>query len=223
MNKARLIATVLSGGSVAAVPWYLSGGVAAANCIGAYNAVGVASLALSRVNLANPGTYDLVDLVDGNPPAWNGVAGWVFGGTGGIQKTGIVPADTQARSLLVAYTQTDFTASRSACGARATGQIRLTSTTADVTVFSNGGSYNHTRITTGVLVIAGSNAYLDGVDIGDITTGTYTTDTRDIWLGCYNYSGAVVNPFVGSIRQLAYYDKTLSPTEVAAISAAVPT
>jgi len=40
-------------------PWWLSGGIAAANCVAAYQPKGAASLEASYVNLANPGTYNL--------------------------------------------------------------------------------------------------------------------------------------------------------------------
>jgi len=53
---------IASPGAVAAIPWYLSGGIAAANCIAAYQPKGAASLAASYANLPNPGTYNAVPL-----------------------------------------------------------------------------------------------------------------------------------------------------------------
>ena len=41
--------------AAAAVPWYLSGGIAAANCIAAFTPKGAASLAASYDNNAAPG------------------------------------------------------------------------------------------------------------------------------------------------------------------------
>ncbi len=43
---------------VAEIPWWLAGGIPAENCIAAYQPKGAASYAASKVNLANPGTYD---------------------------------------------------------------------------------------------------------------------------------------------------------------------
>ena len=62
----------------AAVDWWLSGGISAANAILAYQAKGAASYAASLVNLANPGTYDAYA---GSAPTWAAGTGWVFNGS----------------------------------------------------------------------------------------------------------------------------------------------
>jgi hypothetical protein len=63
-SKGKLISTGIP------TPWYRLGG--APMPILAYNAV-AASYALSKINLASPGTYDLIDT--GHVPAWDGI-GW---------------------------------------------------------------------------------------------------------------------------------------------------
>lgn len=69
-----------AGGGVAA-PWWLSGGIAAVNCIAAYTPKGAVSLAASYDNNAAPGnglpdgTYDAM-VVQGRTPAWSAVRGW---------------------------------------------------------------------------------------------------------------------------------------------------
>jgi len=45
--------------------WWLAGNINPANCVAAYQAKGAANLASAKVNLANPGTYDLM-AVNGN-------------------------------------------------------------------------------------------------------------------------------------------------------------
>lgn len=72
-------------GATAAVPWYLSGGVSAANCLAAYKPKGAVSLAASYDNIAAPGngladgTYDAAP---GAAPDWSAAKGWFFtGGT----------------------------------------------------------------------------------------------------------------------------------------------
>lgn len=62
--------------AAAVVPWYLTGGIAAANCIGAYQAKGAASQAASYVNLVTPGTYDLTE--GSAPGGWDTSYGWNF-------------------------------------------------------------------------------------------------------------------------------------------------
>lgn len=57
------------------IPWYLSGGVVAANCIAAYQPKGAASLAASYINLANPGTNNAAP---GVAPTWDATNGFKF-------------------------------------------------------------------------------------------------------------------------------------------------
>jgi hypothetical protein len=68
-------------------PWWLSGGIPAANCIAAYQPKGAASLAASYVNLANPGTYNAAP---GVAPTWDAVNGWIFDGISQYLKGPIV-------------------------------------------------------------------------------------------------------------------------------------
>src|SRR4030042_328416 len=60
----------------AAIPWYLSGGIPKADCLAAYQPKGAASYAASKVNIVNPGTYDLTD--GAAFPTWDVVNGWTF-------------------------------------------------------------------------------------------------------------------------------------------------
>jgi len=68
---------IASPGAVAAIPWYLSGGIVAANCVVAYDAKNAASQAASYINLNNPGTNDAVV---GSAPTWAAGSGWTFDG-----------------------------------------------------------------------------------------------------------------------------------------------
>ena len=102
---------LLSGGQAAAVvPWYLSGGILAANCIAAYQPKGAASLAASYVNLANPGTYDAAPVV---APTWDAVNGWVGDGTQYLN-TGVVPAANY--SMFVRFSGAPQNVYKALCG-----------------------------------------------------------------------------------------------------------
>ena len=59
-------------------PWYLAGGISAANCLAAYQPKGAASLAASYSNLANPGTYNAAP---GVAPTFDASTGWTFNGS----------------------------------------------------------------------------------------------------------------------------------------------
>ena len=51
----------MAGGAAVATPWYLAGGVSAANCVAAYLAKGAASYAASKANLTGDTDYDLTE------------------------------------------------------------------------------------------------------------------------------------------------------------------
>lgn len=61
-------------------PWWLAGGISPANCVAAYQAKGAVSYAASKVNLANPGTYDAMDGT--SAPPWDSTNGWVGNNAG---------------------------------------------------------------------------------------------------------------------------------------------
>lgn len=63
--------------TTAVIPWYLAGGISAANCLAAYQPKGAASYAVSKVNLASPGTRNLSD--GATPPNWDATNGWTAG------------------------------------------------------------------------------------------------------------------------------------------------
>lgn len=85
--------------------WWLAGGIAAANCIAAYQAKGAASYAASKVNLANPGTYNLADGT--GYPTWNATDGWVFDGVDDILRMTSKPV-ALSWSFLVKYSDGSF-------------------------------------------------------------------------------------------------------------------
>ena len=72
--------------------WWLAGGIDPDDCIAAYQPKGAASYAASKVNLANPGTYDLTN---GNDPSWSASTGWTFDGVDDhLYETTYKPTDT---------------------------------------------------------------------------------------------------------------------------------
>lgn len=90
--------------STASTWWDLNGTIT--SCVLAYQAKGAASYAASKVNLANPGTYDLVVGNVGLDPIWDSAAGWTGGGTFGNSrylKTGYATNTINAQSLIVRF------------------------------------------------------------------------------------------------------------------------
>jgi hypothetical protein len=200
----------------AAIPWYLQGGVAATNCLAAYQAIGAASLAASYTNLANPGTYDLSG---GTAPDWAGGTGWTFNGSSQYKDTGINPAAnaTQGWSIICRYSGVTATGGIM-IGGYATGYFGLTTRTMPMRRYYNPNVVSYTGVleSYGVMCVAGLNGYFDGV----LETGSPFAwadfDCGSIQLGMVNNLW-----WAGSIQAAAIYDTVLSAAQVLAISNAM--
>lgn len=212
---------VLAPRSAALVPWYLSGGVAAANCIAAYQPIGAASLAASYTNLANPGTYDAAP---GVAPTWASATGWTFNGFSQYLTTGVVPTAT-SWSMIVRISNAVVVGDQCAAGSRNGGTgFELWHAGAGGTgrAYVNGAALlvSGVDIATGILAFAGKTAYLNGATDGTIGAGT-TLPTGGIWIGATNNLSISAYGLEGNLLALAIYNTTLTALQVAAISAAM--
>lgn len=202
----------------AASPWWLSGGVSAANAIAVYQPKGAASLAASYSNLANPGTYNAAP---GVAPTWAAATGWTFAIA--YLKTGINVAASW--TAIVRFSDV-------ANGGALFGLYKYSATTGGYAVFPNVSGkvyyYNAAELsvapaaTSGVVAIAGSTAYRNGASDGAITAGTFP-GLADLYIGViYNGGGIQSGTYVdGKIQALAIYNTTLTAPQVAAVSAAM--
>lgn len=74
--------------------WWLAGGISPSDCVAAYQAKGVTDYATSKVNLANPGTYNLTEGV--SYPSWDTDDGWKRTDTDQYLKTGVIAVNGMA-------------------------------------------------------------------------------------------------------------------------------
>ncbi len=191
--------------------WWLSGGIAAANCIAAYQPKGAASYAASLVNLANPGTYDAFA---GDAPTFDTSYGWLFNGVQDYLKTGIVPATNQTWSIIVSYYQTvlDY---RAPLGVASTNEL--------ISIFpyyiagrcywySGGKSFiiYTADYASGIVAIAGRNCYANGTLKGTMDAGTQVGNTQDFYIRANNVNGSPNQRFKGYIYSAAIYDTDIS-------------
>src|SRR4030042_266315 len=102
--------------------WWLAGGISAANCLAAYQPKGAASYAASKVNLANPGTYDAVDGVAF--PTWAAATGWTFNGVAQYL-TSNCPTDMKPMSYIARVKNTDNTNFNTIIGPSVAGGLSL--------------------------------------------------------------------------------------------------
>lgn len=208
-------------------PWYLAGGVLAADCIAAYQAVGVGSLERSKVNLANPGTYDLTVPSGQTEPDWSSTTGWT--GTGKYYDTGIIP-DSLTLSMIVRF-------SGAADSDDSNGLLGVTSSdylhpfllhprrAAGLNTFGNGTG----SATLGPAILYGTLAlslrtYVNGVPgASDWTRGASSYPySEGIWLrGIKREGGAVYRGFNGNFIAASFYNRLITTAEVEALHAAI--
>lgn len=210
--RGRAIAMGLMGGQKGTVlPWYLAGGVLLENCLVAYKAIGSASLAASYINLANPGTNNAAPF--GTPPTFNASYGWLFEGVLSISLTfGISTISTN--TTIVRFSEVTG------------GAVFGTESAEFYAVFPNtsGNVYYYNKnevakapgLATGVVAIAGTKGYRNGVE--DISTlDGLITVPRPLNIGRLNSS----NYFSGKIQAFCHYNITLTATQILAITNAM--
>jgi hypothetical protein len=203
-------------------PWWLSGGIAAANCIAAYQPKGAANLAASYINLANPGAYNLTL---GTAPTWDITNGWKFlASSYQYLKTNVIPSST-AMSVFIQFTNAlssgDVIGSqKSATGYPRSLQIIPFWSTNQV-FYGNGKNYIFVtpNLTNGNLGLAGFIGYRNGVSDGTITTET-TFANLELYIGALNLYGSPSSYFTGYVQALAIYNITLT-TQISALTTAM--
>ncbi|MBV6343492.1 hypothetical protein [Candidatus Magnetobacterium casense] len=204
-------------GGAAAVSWWLSGGIAAANCLAAYAAKGAASLAASYVNLANPGTYNLA--YTGSGLTWDAVNGWIDAtGNAVLTATGLTVTNNQTWSVLCKFTNLAAVANCCLCSNGNTLQFAvrpIRSGTDRRYVSGDQSSILVGQKTTGVMGIAGRQPYYNGAADGAlITAGVGTNGT---YLALH---GSAAGLF-GYYQANALYNITLSAAQMLAVSTAM--
>jgi len=213
-------------------PWYLSGGISAANCIAAYTPKGAASLTASYDNNAAPanglpdGTYDAAP---GVAPGFDTALGWLFTGTQYLT-TGIVPVD--AYSAIV-----KFNAYSQAGAQTFWGIFRNVGGDAAFMLVCNAGaniaqSYHGSNATfanntpkiaaAGTYAICGKTPYRDGAAEGSVIGASAGTNYLAMFIGARNSNGAATSFFIGNISSFAVYNATLTAPQLLAVHNAMP-
>lgn len=207
----------------AAVPWYLAGGVAAANCKAAYQPIGAASLAASYTNLANPGTYDAAP---GTAPTFATGTGWTFNGTSQYLNTGITPVS--GGSMIVRFSGGSSTGDRCLIGCDVWSNPvvwllhRWASVNPNIVSYGNGAYVTPTgALNSGVLCVAGNQGYRDGSANGTTIGAWSGSMTQTLVIAARQEAGVKSYFYAGDIQAVAVYDTTLTGAQVAAITTAM--
>lgn len=193
-------------------------------CLAAYQPKGAADLAASYINLANPGTNDAAP---GDAPTFNAATGWTFNGSNDYLLTGITPATGYTLAVRIAnYTSTS--SNRTAIGSGSSSanglEIRPVWGSGSNAFWVHGsGTASGAENPTGVLVLAGQSAYLNGVLLSSAIGAATLTSNSGLTIGvkAYNSGATRVNYLAADVLAVAIYSTTLDATQVAEVSAAM--
>lgn len=208
---------------ITAAPWWLSGGISAANCKAAYRAKGASSLAASKVNLANPGTYDLAAYA--NDPTFDTASGWTFGGDAsaqGLRAASLLSKASQDQTIAIRLSGNTEAGVPVGFGANGHPRFGTNPGNSAYCIYINGGNSYYTAgtiagFTAGmVLVMAGRKIFKDGIQIlATIAEGSPNNTT-------YGFSLSGLGGYwAGVVAAVAYYDTTLTDTQMTALTAAM--
>lgn len=216
----------------AVTPWWLSGGIAAANCLAAYTPKGAASLAASYDNNAAPGnglpdgTYDAYVVT--NAPGFNTTDGWIMGRTS-LQFLMTAIVTNTGYSAIGRFSDVNpitgnvihsLFGGRNASGTQRFFVQPWRSFFGSIEhVYGYGAQFlRPLQYTSGTMALCGGNGYINGAF--DYATGGAYTGGATFSIGIEGYN-ASSNPFGGKIQAIAVYNVTLTATQVAAVSTAM--
>lgn len=219
-------ARIAQPGFSAATPWWLSGGIAAANCVAAYTPKGAVSLAASYDNNAAPGnglpdgTYDAAL---GVAPTWAAGTGWAFDGVSMYLTTGITSV-AGGWSMILRFSEIGVV-NRYLAATFATEHFGIGP------LFNNGTAVyfrNKTSapvapgLTAGTLCIAGASVYRNGTQEAGVSLfPSLSVAVPALYIGCRNNNGTPDMYSDGKVQAFAIYNATLTAPQVAAVSTAM--
>jgi hypothetical protein len=204
--------------------WWLAGGISAANAIAVYQPIGAASYAVSLSNLANPGTYDASE---GTAPDWDAVNGWKFDGSDDYLETGVTPS-SQSWSYIIKFSDCSAAVSdyNRIFGAETGSNPRVFMIPypedVDDRYYSNGGLVaTGDAVTEGVMAIAGTNGYLNGVSDSISLAAWSGALSQSIYIGCTNDDGSAVRFAAVYIQAFSIYNTVITAGQVSALTTAM--
>jgi hypothetical protein len=206
--------------------WWLAGGINPANCIAAYQPEGAVDYTASKVNLANPGTYNATE---GTAPDWDAVNGWKFDGSANYLTTGLTPS-SQSWSYIIKFSDCSETTHGLAYsrifGAETGSNPRVFMIPYPEAVndryYCNGGARDTgDAVTEGVMAIAGTNGYYNGVSDSISLAAWSGALSQSIYIGCTNDDGSATRWAAVYIQAFSIYNTVITAGQVAAITNAM--
>jgi hypothetical protein len=203
---------------VAVIPWWLSGGIAAANCIAAYQPKGAASLAASYDNLTGNATYDAAL---GVAPTWDVVSGWKFDGATQYLRTGVVPENDQTWSAVGSVSELSTWYILGAYNSGTAAEISLFRSGTYLWACNGGALRSATISGTGVYAFVGNKVFINGLAQVGVIPASGGALALQFYIGVGNWDGVAMYFSHVHIKALAIFDCVLTPAQVLAISTAM--
>ena len=200
-------------------PWWALEG--ATCCVRAYQPIRAVSQAASYTDWIGNGNAGV-----GVAPTWDATDGWTFNGTTQYLTTTFIPQNDQTQSVLVRFSGLGApqVSNRYFLGSYDGSKgLYLGHSIYDIWLASNGGGTGSVTAAgaSGVLALAGSAAYFNGVPFGAAMTGWGAGTPLAAYIGCVNLVGSSARYIPVSIQAVAFYDCTLTAAQVLAISTAM--
>lgn len=191
----------------------------APNCVAAYQAKGASSYDASKLNLVNSGLYNLAEV--GGAVNWDIAIGWSgFAALSRCLDTGIAGVLSQTWSVVIRVSGI-IDNNTVMLGAYTSGMngVYIAYFTATGWQFLRlSGSIDAPGSGAATLAISGSDVFVNGVDVGNLSVTT-TTVTRSPYIGAQHYTAAT-QFCKGSIQAVAFYS-TAIPAQILALSNAM--
>jgi len=203
--------------------WWLSGGIDPANCIAAYQPIGAADYATSKVNLANPGTHDATE---GVAPDWDAVNGWKFNGINDYLDSTVENRETY--TMIVRFNNVTNNAILMGCRKSAGNcdfyfvpdVFGLNTRRYSWGTVAGGQDDVAGSIQEGVMCLAGDEGYLNGIKEIDCN-GTFGGDYYNIYIGALNQNNSNVGFIAAYIQAIAIYSISLIGAQILALTTAM--
>lgn len=195
--------------------WWRAGG--ALGAIAAYQPKDAASYATSKINLANPGTFDATDGVAAD---WSS-SGWFFNGTTQYLQTGIAPLRTY--TALIQFSGIAVTSARTFFGSYqdASTALLIQTNTTSIRTF-NGGQIDNTPFTTsGNLGVAGKQPYRNGIAEALTIAAGGADPAIGLFIGCLNIGGTPAQFLAMTTTAFVIYNNTLTSSQMLAVALAM--
>lgn len=197
--------------------WYDYPGVLAA-----YDFKNASDQSSSYINLANPGTYDLIPNV---APNWTSGQGLIFTGTQSLN-TGIVPINTSTMFVKFNSASGDITTIMGVYTWNNNSYYFMRNRHYTWNRYYQYGLNNPLNLSgaqvNATLGMSGNNCYLNGALDGQ-ATGTWNTETNPIFIGAANKNGSAAEFFIGTIESVWIGNQILDSTQVSNLTTSMDT